>query len=50
VVIWYIFSRFGILYKEKSGNPGSQTEITAFLQQKMNGEENEGFNYNRCFV
>jgi hypothetical protein len=22
VVIWYIFSRFGILYQEKSGNPG----------------------------
>jgi hypothetical protein len=21
VVIWYIFPRFGILYKEKSGNP-----------------------------
>jgi ABC-type uncharacterized transport system permease subunit len=23
VVIWYIFTRFGILYQEKSGNPGS---------------------------
>jgi hypothetical protein len=22
VVIWYIFPRFGILYQEKSGNPG----------------------------
>jgi hypothetical protein len=22
MVIWYIFSRFGILYREKSGNPG----------------------------
>jgi hypothetical protein len=22
VVIWYIFPRFGILYLEKSGNPG----------------------------
>jgi hypothetical protein len=22
VVVWYIFPRFGILYKEKSGNPG----------------------------
>jgi hypothetical protein len=22
MVIWYIFSRFGMLYKEKSGNPG----------------------------
>jgi hypothetical protein len=25
VVIWYIFPRFGILYQEKSGNPGTQT-------------------------
>jgi hypothetical protein len=23
VVIWYIFPHFGILYQEKSGNPGS---------------------------
>jgi hypothetical protein len=23
VVIWYIFSRFGILYQEKYGNPAS---------------------------
>jgi hypothetical protein len=23
VVIWYIFARFGILYQEKSGNPGA---------------------------
>jgi hypothetical protein len=22
VIIWYIFSCFGILYQEKSGNPG----------------------------
>jgi hypothetical protein len=22
VFIWYIFPRFGILYKDKSGNPG----------------------------
>jgi hypothetical protein len=25
VVIWYIFSRFGILYREKSGNPAPAT-------------------------
>jgi hypothetical protein len=24
VVIWYIFIRFGILCREKSGNPGRQ--------------------------
>jgi hypothetical protein len=23
VVIWYIFRRFGVFYREKSGNPGS---------------------------
>jgi hypothetical protein len=26
VVIWYIFPRFGILYQEKSGNPGTSTK------------------------
>jgi hypothetical protein len=25
VVIWYIFPRFGILYQEKSGNPGTES-------------------------
>jgi hypothetical protein len=24
MVIWYIFFRFGMLYREKSGNPGKQ--------------------------
>jgi hypothetical protein len=24
VVIWYIFPRFGILYQDKSGNPGGR--------------------------
>jgi hypothetical protein len=24
VVIWYIFSRFGMFYQEKSGNPGAK--------------------------
>jgi hypothetical protein len=27
VVIWYILSRFGILYQEKSGNPATHTNI-----------------------
>jgi hypothetical protein len=26
VVIWYIFTRFGILYQEKSGNPALDGE------------------------
>jgi hypothetical protein len=28
VVIWYIFLRFGILYQEKSGNPGPKTTFS----------------------
>jgi hypothetical protein len=24
MVIWYIISRFGILYRQKSGNPGRE--------------------------
>jgi hypothetical protein len=31
VVIWYIFSHFGILYQEKSGNPGLQQGCQIFL-------------------
>jgi hypothetical protein len=30
VVIWYISPRFGILYQEKSGNPGRRVS-TSFL-------------------
>jgi hypothetical protein len=26
MVIWYSFSRFGLLHKEKSGNPGIKLE------------------------
>jgi hypothetical protein len=25
VVMWYIFPRFGMLYREKSGNPGHKS-------------------------
>jgi hypothetical protein len=38
VVIWYIFSRFGILDKEKSGNPAQKPFIEAqheFLQTAL---------------
>jgi hypothetical protein len=31
VVIWYIFLRFGMFYKEKSGNRG--TEHRVFVEQ-----------------
>jgi hypothetical protein len=27
MVIWYIFSRFGMLYKEKSGNPDADAVV-----------------------
>jgi hypothetical protein len=30
VVIWYNFSRFGILYEEESGNPGLHTYVALF--------------------
>jgi hypothetical protein len=29
VFIWYIFSGFGIMYQEKSGNPGQSTFVLA---------------------
>jgi hypothetical protein len=29
VVIWYIFSHFGILYQEKYGNPAPDFDPTA---------------------
>jgi hypothetical protein len=31
VVIWYIFTRFGILHHEKSGNPGADHISDQFL-------------------
>jgi hypothetical protein len=27
VFIWYIFSCFGIMHQEKSGNPGAENEV-----------------------
>jgi hypothetical protein len=35
VVIWYIFPRFGMLYQEKSGNPG--TFVSSLFVYKMSG-------------
>jgi hypothetical protein len=34
MVIWYIFSHFGILYQEKSGNPGYYRVILEFHLSK----------------
>jgi hypothetical protein len=34
VFIWYILSGFGIMYQEKSGNPGAQEAKTG-LKQKL---------------
>jgi hypothetical protein len=31
VVVWYIFPRFGILYEEKSGNPGQVCVLASNL-------------------
>jgi hypothetical protein len=33
MVIWYISPRFGILYKEKSGNPDAQHWIGRFVSE-----------------
>jgi hypothetical protein len=34
VVIWYILSRFGILYQEKSGNPARNWCLVSFRSRK----------------
>jgi hypothetical protein len=42
VVIWYIFSRFGMLNREKSGNPATCTELlgrTIFFSLLLNNLE-----------
>jgi hypothetical protein len=33
VFIWYIFSCFGIMYQDKSGNPGGYAEETFYRKQ-----------------
>jgi hypothetical protein len=35
VVIWYIFPRFGILYREKSGNPSSDLACFPFSKDSI---------------
>jgi hypothetical protein len=43
VVIWYIFSRFGMLYQEKSGNPVGEAIMrvsnTGLIQSQDSGEK-----------
>jgi hypothetical protein len=34
VFIWYIFPRFGILYQEKSGNPGCHSRRNKWITPK----------------
>jgi hypothetical protein len=46
VVIWYIFSRFGVLYQEKSGNPGlvwnaHTFKTSAFSQKRQKSKFNK---------
>jgi hypothetical protein len=38
VVIWYIFHCFGILYQEKSGNPGLATGLKIQLSSCLSAE------------
>jgi hypothetical protein len=39
VVIWDIFSRFGMLYQEKSGNPASQVYVLHFSAWHQRSED-----------
>jgi hypothetical protein len=36
VLIWYIFSCFGIVHQEKSGNPGGQEKIKGAEEEERN--------------
>jgi hypothetical protein len=38
VFIWYIFSGFGIMYQEKSGNPGLRTVEGSIPTSEFNPE------------
>jgi hypothetical protein len=31
MVLWYIFSRFGVMYQEQSGKPGCNLETVLFF-------------------
>jgi hypothetical protein len=35
VFIWYIFSGFGIMYQEKSGNPGDRLEKRIQMRREV---------------
>jgi hypothetical protein len=35
VIIWYVFHRFGILCREKSGNPGRVRSVFRNLEAKL---------------
>jgi hypothetical protein len=45
LLIWYIFSGFGTMYREKSGNPGQCHKINSCLVLQRNSVVN-----NRVFV
>jgi hypothetical protein len=51
-VIWYIFSRFGMLYQEKSGNPEWTPPAPAFDECKIQMECNYFLTFGSmtCFV
>jgi hypothetical protein len=35
IVIWYIYSNFGTLYQDKSGNPGLESHFLARTEQRL---------------
>jgi hypothetical protein len=37
LVIWYIFTRFGILCQETSGSPASELETLRFAEFRLHG-------------
>jgi hypothetical protein len=41
LVIWHIFSRFGMLHQEKSGNPGSDVKACRLLRLRREVESQE---------
>jgi hypothetical protein len=40
LAIWYIFPRFGVLYQEKSGNPGCEPERVRFNDSELSEFQN----------
>jgi hypothetical protein len=54
VVIWYIFPHFGILYQDKSGNPGvkafARIDLKRMLSRKLKRNRNHSKYFNSKLV